>query len=1093
MKYVLLILLITIHTSRAQQTNSRNYIISKNYKQAGANANNVSLVETEVTYLDGLGRPIQTVLLQRGTSGQNIIAAQRYDETGRKTKTYLPYSATGNGAFHANAIIETEAWYASNAPNLKRSAPPSAADLSRPFHEAKFEPSPLNRPAGEQGAGGFSAASSMQYLVNAASEVKRYDFNGATIIQNGFYAAGMLVKVRKTDEENGVSLEYTDKRGMLICKQTLTGAETLSTYYVYDNLLQLRAVLQPNYQDDNSLVNSAFVFDYDDRGSIIAKTVPGGGFTEIVYDQYDRAAMSRNANQLAAGKWAFTKYDALNRPVMQGEIASAASRTTLQSQFNASNAHHEIKSLVGVGYSLDKTLPGIAEADLLNVFFFDNYKFPHAASLNRANIYATASPDSPKGLATGSKTRVLPPGSGWLTSAVYYDEEYRVTESARELYDLGAGATERVSYKYKYDIAPVIAEEKTEQIVAGKSNAILKVHTYDHADRLLSTKETVVVGAKSKTANTLAQRYNAIGQLQSQWFHGDNAGKLYRKRTDITSNIRGWQTDGVTVYQKTDIGPEIPYFAFELSYANAGKYSNGNISAYKWGWQEEASFTAGLQFTYDDANRLKESAGLLGYANKESGVTYDKNGNIKTLNRAGYATDKLTYSYTGNRLASVNNAGGNGKGVKSGSSTYAYDGNGNMTSDGSRNATITYNALNLPAKVSIPGNAAFVYNYDASGNKLKYAAGGFTAKYAGDFEYNAANALVRIKTTAGQIVPVADTLRFDYFFKDHLGNVRVVFDERGRTLQQTEYYPFGLAINKDGKSQTMRNDTNRLLFNGKELQVGTGLLDFGSRMYLPELGRWNAVDAIADQMPAWSPYSFGFNNPLRFTDPTGMEPSTHTDEDGNVLAVYNDGDLGVYKHENLLNGQAPSKLDIDVAHQSSSSAGGIKMGETSYWDEFIVPGTNTASGKIYFGQRESWTPLINWGSNRVRNQDLSITKEESRLKGRLDIKNREDWTFGNVMTGRLLDGKYATARSAGNYLAGMNGVIGTIQGHHISGETYMKLAGAYQLNLLTLANVFKILTFGTSFGPPPFYGEETYSGRRILEGINAGNKLLQQK
>ena len=95
------------------------------------------------------------------------------------------------------------------------------------------------------------------------------------------------------------------------------------------------------------------------------------------------------------------------------------------------------------------------------------------------------------------------------------------------------------------------------------------------------------------------------------------------------------------------------------------------------------------------------------------------------------------------------------------------------------------------------------------------------------------------------------------------------------------------------------------------------------------------------------------------------------------------------------------------------------------------------------------------------------------------------------MTGRLLNGKYVTARSAGNFLAGMNGVTGTFQGGHISGETYMKLAGAYQvLGKLPKTIAANIVLTGKSYAPAPYYGEESYSGRQILKGIEAGNKLL---
>jgi len=106
----------------------------------------------------------------------------------------------------------------------------------------------------------------------------------------------------------------------------------------------------------------------------------------------------------------------------------------------------------------------------------------------------------------------------------------------------------------------------------------------------------------------------------------------------------------------------------------------------------------------------------------------------------------------------------------------------------------------------------------------------------------------------------------------------------------------------------------------------------------------------------------------------------------------------------------------------------------------------------------------------------------------LDIKNNINYAPYGPMTGRLLNGKFATARSAGNFLAGLNGVTGTLQGFKISGETYMKLAGAYQQGKLTKANIAKIMIYGASFGPAPYYGEQEYSGRRILQGINYGTK-----
>ena len=40
----------------------------------------------------------------------------------------------------------------------------------------------------------------------------------------------------------------------------------------------------------------------------------------------------------------------------------------------------------------------------------------------------------------------------------------------------------------------------------------------------------------------------------------------------------------------------------------------------------------------------------------------------------------------------------------------------------------------------------------------------------------------------------------------------------------------------------------------------------------PRLGRFLSVDPLAEKYPGWSPYNYVFDNPLKFTDPTGMWP-----------------------------------------------------------------------------------------------------------------------------------------------------------------------------------------------------------------------------
>jgi RHS repeat-associated protein len=69
-------------------------------------------------------------------------------------------------------------------------------------------------------------------------------------------------------------------------------------------------------------------------------------------------------------------------------------------------------------------------------------------------------------------------------------------------------------------------------------------------------------------------------------------------------------------------------------------------------------------------------------------------------------------------------------------------------------------------------------------------------------------------------------------------------------------------------------------YTGKERDAETGLDYFGARYYLGAIGRWGGVDALTDQYPSWSPYTYVLNSPLRLVDPDGREVVIKYEEDG---------------------------------------------------------------------------------------------------------------------------------------------------------------------------------------------------------------------
>jgi uncharacterized protein RhaS with RHS repeats len=60
----------------------------------------------------------------------------------------------------------------------------------------------------------------------------------------------------------------------------------------------------------------------------------------------------------------------------------------------------------------------------------------------------------------------------------------------------------------------------------------------------------------------------------------------------------------------------------------------------------------------------------------------------------------------------------------------------------------------------------------------------------------------------------------------------------------------------------------------------------GARYYMPNIGRWTSVDPLAGEFPAWSPYNYTLNNPLRFVDPDGRAPSSCCDLGGALRQTF---------------------------------------------------------------------------------------------------------------------------------------------------------------------------------------------------------------
>lgn len=297
-------------------------------------------------YFDGLGRPEQTVIKQgsllTGGSPTDLVTPVFYDDFGRETKKYLPYAAaTDNGLYKENSLQEQNTFMQSQYGNQGE---------TYFYAETVFEPSPLNRVTKTLVPGnswvGNNVGVETQYLVNTEADDVRIwtiDFSLSAVPTAGAtpYPTGALYKNVTVDERQKKVIEYKDKEGRVILKKVqLSDAPSeghigwLCTYYIYDDLGQLRYVLQPKaveqIQGSWTLTPTVrddlcFYYHYDERGRMIVKKVPGAAEVRMVYDARDRLVLTQDGVQRQQQKWLYTQYENdLNRPVATGLITDPA-------------------------------------------------------------------------------------------------------------------------------------------------------------------------------------------------------------------------------------------------------------------------------------------------------------------------------------------------------------------------------------------------------------------------------------------------------------------------------------------------------------------------------------------------------------------------------------------------------------------------------------------------------------------------------------------------------------------------------------------------------------------------------------------------
>ena len=786
-----------------------------------------------IRYHDGLGRLWRTLNLDAGRddAGGKIHLCEQtdYDTVGRPYRTWLPFRTDMTICDTLTPLLD------------------HIYLDGEPFSSVEYESSPLDRPVAEYGPGvdwhANGKAIRHEYSTNAANALCKYSAdrtNDTTVVvsRDGMVAYQTL-SVKSVKNEDGLTLQaFTDLFGRILLERRRSASgDKLDTYYVYDAMGRLAAVLPPALSQMSSISSAdldkyAYLYTYDANGNCTAKKLPGCGWTRYIYDKGNRPVFSQDAENRRMGRWMFSFSDIHGRTCVSGycegdmetlKQAVSASNVVATRQGNASGPY--------MGYSVS----GLSLTDpvVLLVSYYDDYSFIDSqvpsgkrSLMNYIAENGLSKWDYVHGLQTGSAERVLGEGvtNDFRWSACYYDKKGNPIQTHTTRTNGGVDvATMEVTFTGK----PKGAHISHDHGQSGELNEYYE-YTYDSWERPLTVKHRMNENATWTVLSDI--KYDGIGRVKS-----DDRNGIPAMKTSFTYNVRSWT--------KTITGPGL---SESMSYEEGGQWS-GNISGINWSagtGSEEFSDTYG----YDGLSRLSNSTRYMTsepnhkYINE---YAYDVQGNIvqsryKDEIVAGSGLTSIgsspgfnsrliekNFSHDGNRMVSGRIMTGSYDTNRMMSSAdtyfqqvaYAYDRNGRLTLSEDQGMTeIQYNAVGYPSYVEMADGGKVENKYTSGGTRLESrrrdADGVMTVmSYEGNEVFE--NGQRRMLLFDGGYVDFSgDGPRYCWYTKDHLGSVRAVADAEGNVFSTYAYGPYGEDFAAENLAESNQGELGPVTYDG---------------------------------------------------------------------------------------------------------------------------------------------------------------------------------------------------------------------------------------------------------------------------------------
>ncbi|MFC1604872.1 RHS repeat-associated core domain-containing protein [Planctomycetota bacterium] len=654
-----------------------------------------------------------------------------------------------------------------------------------------------------------------------------------------------LNRLIKTTDPLGCQAVYSYS-GANLTKMELgktTSAQGRISFLTYDSTNRLTAIEMLN-NDGIRIVISQFI--YDSEGKIISKIDGNGNITFSQYDEIGRKISVTNP----LGYVTLFSYDKASNYVA---ITDAELNSTY---YKYDYANRLTETINGLGYTTQYNYNALGK----------QIKVIDARNNTTTKTYDDA----------GRLLRVVNPLG--KTTAYIYDKNDNIL--AKITPNEFSDPTGTDAIRYSYDVYNQLIQKNypDETFVRFQYDLVGNLiqwydgnfsgsTTYDKLNRPLSITTNYPHFSKE-----VEYTYNRFGQ-RATMVDGENQVTTYRYGNNGLMQTILHPHDFITTYDY-DQGGRLRKKILPNNVMTEYTYDISNRLTELVNVAPGGKHISSYSYTYDNIGNRLSMTTLEG----NHTYIYDEVGQLISAIHPSQPEEMYQYDTVGNRILSADTDdwtydNGN-RPLHYGEVNFTYDDNGNTISktEPSGMTTFTYDYEDRMVSANNPSLEA-TYVYNPFGKRLSKSIDSETVYYLYDREdiiavYDASGNL-RNGNYHGQDIdePIAMISGNDAFFYtfDGLGSVSELTDLNGIVTENLSYDSFG-ALSGNQVSN------NNYSFTAREQDFETGLYYFRARYYDPVTGRFLSEDPLGLNAGI-NLYIYALNNPIRYTDPTGLQPT----------------------------------------------------------------------------------------------------------------------------------------------------------------------------------------------------------------------------